>query len=264
MTAKPPAFQLYCNDWLASPTIIAMTPMEELAYFRMLLFMWQSGECSIPNDAELMARLTRTDFNTCSIVFKQAMIEHPKNKSKLTNKRLFDMWQERIEFVKSRSAAGKKSAKARTGKGVRTLDEHNSTRVQLCSNENEQVCNSSSSLEDEGDFFSESQNRSVDQFAVFWNVYPRKVAKGQAVRAWKTAMKKTSAEEVIEAAKKYARQQSGVDRQYIANPATWLNGERWADEDSKPTAGGYLWGMDWNDPAQRAEIEARVAKEIRG
>ncbi len=110
---KDPAIQFYCNDWLSSPTVMSMEPLEELAYFRMLLFMWQSGDCSIPNDAERMAKLTRTDVNTCSIVFEQAMSTHPTEPNRLTNKRLLRQWDERQEFRKAKSEAGKRSGEAR-------------------------------------------------------------------------------------------------------------------------------------------------------
>ena len=113
MSGKDPAIQFYCNDWLSSPTVMSMEPLEELAYFRMLLFMWQSGDCSIPNDPERMAKLTRTDANTCSIVFEQAMNTHPTEPNRLTNNRLFRQWTERQEFRKQKSEAGKRSGEAR-------------------------------------------------------------------------------------------------------------------------------------------------------
>ena len=145
---KDPAIQFYCNDWLSSPTVMSMEPLEELAYFRMLLFMWQSGDCSIPNDAERMAKLTRTDVNTCSIVFEQAMNNHPTEPNRLTNTRLFRQWTERQEFRKAKSEAGKRSGEARRKQRKPEPpkdNEQTGTRVQFRSNETRTKSNPSSS-----------------------------------------------------------------------------------------------------------------------
>lgn len=71
-------------------------------------------------------------------------------------------------------------------------------------------------------------------WAAFWGAYPRKVGKGQARKAWAKAIKTTDPAEIITAAKRYAGQRRGEDPQFTAHPATWLNGERWADQ---PTLG---------------------------
>lgn len=105
--------QLYVNDWLSSPRIQAMTPLEELAYFRMLLFCWSSGNCSISADVDVLAKLTRTDANTCSTVVQQAFNEHPTLPQRLTNKRLFELWEERQRYNEQRRLAGVKSGESR-------------------------------------------------------------------------------------------------------------------------------------------------------
>lgn len=68
-----------------------------------------------------------------------------------------------------------------------------------------------------------------DGFDLFWSNYPRKVGKGAARKAWKAALKKTSAEMLQECALLY-RFTCPKDPQYIAHPATWLNAERWLDD----------------------------------
>ena len=72
--------------------------------------------------------------------------------------------------------------------------------------------------------------RVKNQFEVFWSIYPRRLAKGAADKAWKSAIKKNMPDEIIAAAQLFAAQQVGKDPQYIAHPATWLNQERWKDE----------------------------------
>lgn len=77
----------------------------------------------------------------------------------------------------------------------------------------------------------------AEAFEVFWDSYGKKVGRGQAVKAWDTALKKTDAQTLINAASQFNawNQRSGTDVQFIANPSTWLNGERWLDERPEPT-----------------------------
>jgi hypothetical protein len=69
------------------------------------------------------------------------------------------------------------------------------------------------------------------QFDTFWAAYPRKVGKGAARKAWAMAGKKVS-DIVICASLEYQRRAGAfdVEPRFIPHPATWLNGERWADE----------------------------------
>lgn len=68
-------------------------------------------------------------------------------------------------------------------------------------------------------------------FDDFWAAYPRKVAKGDARRAWQKALRVASPAEIIAGALRYAKK---AEPPFICHPATWLNAERWADEDDTP------------------------------
>jgi len=72
-----------------------------------------------------------------------------------------------------------------------------------------------------------------DLFARFWALYPRKVAKPQAEKAW--AKLKVTADLFATIATALAKQVASPDwlkdnGQFIPHPATWLNGRRWEDE----------------------------------
>lgn len=70
-------------------------------------------------------------------------------------------------------------------------------------------------------------------FDRFWSLYPRKVGKGQARTAWGTAIRRKATPEDILSGLRRANQRwadDGTDGQFIPHPATWLNGERWADD----------------------------------
>lgn len=68
-----------------------------------------------------------------------------------------------------------------------------------------------------------------DRFAEFWEVYPKRVAKVAAQRAWAKALKRATAAEIIAGAVAY-RDDRNRTSQFTAHPATWLNGGRWDDE----------------------------------
>lgn len=72
--------------------------------------------------------------------------------------------------------------------------------------------------------------KSAESFENFWSAYPRRVSKGHARRAWVGAIKKSEPEAIVAAAAKYAATMKGTEQKFIPHPATWLNGERWADQ----------------------------------
>ena len=77
-----------------------------------------------------------------------------------------------------------------------------------------------------------------DHFEDFWASYPKRVGKGTARKAWAAALKRgANPQTVISAAGRHADawKRADTDRQYIPYPATWLNGERYDDE-QLPTA----------------------------
>jgi len=70
-------------------------------------------------------------------------------------------------------------------------------------------------------------------FTAFWQVWPKRVGKLQAEKAWKAALKRgASAEQIISRAARQAEiwQQTGKDRQYMPHPSTWLNAGRYDDD----------------------------------
>lgn len=68
---------------------------------------------------------------------------------------------------------------------------------------------------------------SDSDFDSFWSYYPKKVDKGAAVRAFRKAIKNNDVKEIIEGAIRYASDVNLPEKQFIKNPATWLNAEAW-------------------------------------
>ena len=80
--------------------------------------------------------------------------------------------------------------------------------------------NNTSSKDDEVNYY----------FDQLWEMYPRKVGKGQARKAYVAASKKIDFFDLLPKLEAYVATLDGKDKQYMPHLATWLNGERWADE----------------------------------
>lgn len=77
----------------------------------------------------------------------------------------------------------------------------------------------------------EVERHSVDPlFAQFWKMYPRKVGKGKAEKAFISALRRASFAEILEGCERFAQERDGEDPQFTAHPTSWLNADRWSDE----------------------------------
>jgi len=67
-------------------------------------------------------------------------------------------------------------------------------------------------------------------FDDLWKMYPKKVGKGQARKAFTAALRKVDHDKIHLALIEYVRSTQGDDKKYLPHLSTWLNGERWDDE----------------------------------
>lgn len=72
----------------------------------------------------------------------------------------------------------------------------------------------------------------ISPFEMFWEIYPKKVGKGAALKAWDKAKLNGKVEIVLQAVEKQKTwpQWQKDGGQYIPNPATWINQGRWEDQ----------------------------------
>lgn len=87
----------------------------------------------------------------------------------------------------------------------------------------------------------EKRDELETEFESWYSAYPRREGRGQAFRAYRAARKKVSAEILLSAVKRDALRFEGKERQFIPHPATWLNGERWADDTQQPNSKPVDW-----------------------
>lgn len=77
-----------------------------------------------------------------------------------------------------------------------------------------------------------------ERFDLFWEKYPRKVAKKIAFKAWeKQKCHNGKFEDVMIGVEAYRVACEGKEQQFIAHPASWINAERWDDEISTTVCG---------------------------
>lgn len=108
------------------------------------------------------------------------------------------------------------------------------------------------------------------EFEQFWAAYPRKVGKKDALKAFKKV--KVSVDVLIAAVERQKQGQQWMkdDGQYIPNPATWLNQERWEDEVAPPRGIHAKPGYDvqkHNDQLgdfEREAVARMLGKELEG
>lgn len=70
-------------------------------------------------------------------------------------------------------------------------------------------------------------------FQRWWQHYPKKIAKGDAEKAFKAALKETPFDAILAGTRRYADQvrRDGTPPKYVKYPAGWLRAKRWLDED---------------------------------
>ena len=72
-----------------------------------------------------------------------------------------------------------------------------------------------------------------EEFEQFWKIYPRRVAKAEARKAWKQVEKlRPPTPDLLKAvyAARASRDWLKDDGQFIPYPSSWLRGERWDDQ----------------------------------
>lgn len=101
-------------------------------------------------------------------------------------------------------------------------------------------------------------------FTEFWKAYPNKKAKQAAVKAWKRLKPDRALFNVIMQALEAAKRSDQWSRdggRYIPHPATWINGQRWEDQDAEVAAGT---SRGQSGMAGTMEVLARIINEDSG
>lgn len=109
------------------------------------------------------------------------------------------------------------------------------------------------------------REKSATAFEIFWQAYPKKVAKKEAQKAWcKSPVKGKEITDIVAQIEEYKKSRQWRDPQYIPNPATFINRRQWEDEIPMPlpehNGHGVLVGKgpELTDE-QRQQVQSRRA-----
>jgi hypothetical protein len=102
-------------------------------------------------------------------------------------------------------------------------------------------------------------------FDRWYDAYPLHLSRGAAEKAFPKALAEADLETLIAGAESYAERKRGVERQFVAYPATWLRAKGWLDEPEKPPtddASRFQPQGIPEDPAEREQRMARIRAEL--
>lgn len=218
--SKLPYIPWYIGDWRKDPGVQALTFHDRGIWFEILCLMYESQDRGklllngqpMPDDA--LARLLGLDKQVLSAsltkILDYGVASRCESTGALMNRRMVK--DEELRKVRQESG--------RLG-GNPVLVKY---KVNQKSNQNS---------EDEIEIESENSAKgSPREFEQFWEAYPKKKAKGSAVKAWKSGKLDEKLPMILTA---LAWQKKSPDwlkdsGQFIPFPATYLRAARWLDE----------------------------------
>lgn len=186
----------------------------------------------IPRHILPMLTPKKTAARTAALVREELLIEHG-------DYLLIRSWRRIQEALDAESERRRKDRERKAAK--RAEDKSLGTSVDVSADSPRTVHDESARIEVEVEVEEEQEKKTSSsskssvaslppRFDEFWSAYPKRVGKGQAVKAWRGALRKADPDSIISAAVSFAAAQVGKDPQFIPHPSSWLNGERWADE----------------------------------
>jgi len=223
---RSPAFQFYADDFLAGT--LDLSQEEVGAYIRLLCHQWNRG--SIPVETEKQQRLAGGSVSV-DVLAKFRLVDG----CGLVNDRLEKERAKQAEFRQKQREKGLLSAEARKNQ---PRFNHGSTKpptaVQPSGQPDTQPEGNSpvSSLQSPSNTPKAPKGAEPVGFFDFWQLYPKKVAKPAAIKAWvKLNLNDETFRKILESVKAQSASPDWLKDggQFIPYPATYLNGRRWED-----------------------------------
>ena len=242
---KPPAFQFYPDDFLSGT--ITMTDAEVGLYIRLLCQQWSAG--GLPNDPSELELFSRGGTPLKRVLAKFRLGED----GLLRNARMEDVRRGRQEFIDRQTQNSAKGVAARDAKrqsattgltvgqpvgqpsgqpvgqpsGQRSVNPEwvdgrlTSVSVSVTPTPTVNTKKNNTHLQSGEDLAAEE----------IYQAYPRKVAKADALKAIRRAMKDSPVTDLLEITKLFAASQT-PGSPYTPYPASWFNGRRYEDDPS--------------------------------
>lgn len=218
---------------------IKTSPAEALGILNVLWF-WglknadETGMilCADRNDIEYaISSITRVDRTVVvDALFSTGWLDKQKNTIYIHD---WDTWQEqwykavrRRKYDTARKALKRQAALESSNECVQSNGKSVDNEAEVPKENIQESVFGSSEEQKPAESASQKKNSYSVPFEAFWDVYPRRVEKGNAYRKYQTRRKDGySDSELFEAAKNYAAEckRKGTEKEYIKHPATFLS-----------------------------------------
>jgi len=241
--AEFPALPVFTDALLADTAHLDHAEMG--LYMRLLILMWRTPGCSVPNDPAWIAKRLNTPFEAIEPILTEFCVKTGNRSGRITQKRLLK------EFTYLRDNSKKQSQRAlqrwhpqdgdlKTGsipsyspdlfdKALETND------LDLCRSDAGTMPPTPPHLEDKKE---KKQKKKVGAGSAYspgfeeaWRTYRTSVtmSKAKSWAAWQKAVTERSEDELIEAIKAYNRHldANGTEQKFVAHMTTFLNERRY-------------------------------------
>ena len=241
-----PAFQFYPDNWWGSRHIAAMSIEQRGIHSSLIFSAWLENNCGIPeNEVCLSARIPDSLKDSAFKVLEWCWFFYNGFWfcERLLNERI-----KQINLSKIRILSGSEGGRPLKSKINKSKPIDNQLDSKQKPNHNQTITNS----EEEDVIENENENTNVikdEKFLEFWKVYPKKVGKGDAEKAWNKIKEPSKILELIIKALEWqtkSDQWKKENGQYIPNPSTYLNRRHWEDEKGEVLNGTGKSGLSGN------------------
>ncbi|NVO33482.1 DUF1376 domain-containing protein [Hymenobacter lapidiphilus] len=234
---KSYSFYFNASDWLASPSVKMMSKAERGVYIGLLASAWESPEQgTLPASADKVRRLAEMSLEEWAESGEVLLEKFPLSACgtfRYNPRLLAEADKERARSLKAKASADK-----------RWQSERNANASNTDANAPEKPCERNAIVKlskvKKEDKSSSTALRSTrapkpepEHFADFWQAYPRKVAKPQALKAFSKLSPDECAAAAGWARDWFARRTDWINADTAADyrpyPATWLNDRRWTE-----------------------------------
>ncbi len=194
----------------------------QMATYLRLVWAYYTEEKPFKDECEDIAFAMRSDEKTVRLLLKHYF--------RLDEGFWFHSRCEReIEAFRGKSEKARKSANARwkNSEAMRTHSGRNANGHDSDANQEPRTKNQDKAVKNPRP----AKDEQDAAFDSFWKLYPKKVSKADAIKAWKK-LKPVEIEKAMNALPGHCMSQAWTkdSGRYVPNPATWLNAKRWEDE----------------------------------
>jgi len=203
---------------------------------------WALNKNRRETDTDSDAKPTRTPTQTVPINTNSYDLERHENDTRMTRIRHENDTHStpEEERKKERRKEGKKKHTPQTPQGAVDCENQNPVLQDCLTNESPKP--------------KKSTLKVLDGFDRFWQAWPKKVDKAQALKVWNRINPDESLlADILQSVEQHKKTQQWQTRQYIPGPAKWLRGARWEDEIDTSFANNRPSNSQKRFPGQKAQ-----------